>query len=919
MEKNERKRMEEALRESEEKLRVLVEAISDWIWEVDQNTIFTYISPKVKHLLGYAPEEIIGKTPFDLMPLEEAERVGKIFQKITEAQEPFARLEDINLHKDGHRVVFETSVMPIFDSNRGFMGFWGINRDITEQKQTEQKLKESEAKNRTLFETSAEGILVADIETMKFNYANPSICRMLGYSEEELKKLHVSDIHPKYVLEQVISEFEAQARGEKELAQNFPCLRKDGNIIWVEINNTKTVINGRECNVGFYRDIIARKKAEDQIKYAHSELNQIFNGLFPMCVIDKNYNNIRVNDRFNSFYNLKKDEAYGKKCHEIRKGHRCFTNECTMKQIIEGKEIVNYEIDKELIKGKEFSFIITALPYRNPDGETIGVIETFMDTTESKKAEQRLKESKEKYSNLINDISDIIFRIDLNGIIKYFSQQSYEILGYLPEELIDTNLLKKVHPDDLLKVANNIRETIESKREINADFKYQHKNGHYIHLSAKGRLVIKNGKEEITGIITDITKKKKMEIKLRESEKKYRGILENIAEGYFEIDLRGNLIFFNESYLNLLGYSREELLGLNYRKFMDEQGARHAFERLNYVYKTENSLNDLQLEVIRKDGEKRFHQTSVNLIHDSRGKIIGFQGIVRDITEKKKAEELEQKFKEQLEDEVQIRTKELKIALEQQKLYLDQILQSSHIKDEFLATMSHELRTPLNAIIGFTDLLLEGGYGPLNRDHLEFVKDIKSSAEHQFEMVKDILDISKIESGKISLHLQETSIKNIIEQIKSTVNPDYSKKDLKFEIKGLKNDKLIVADPIKLKEILIHLLDNAVKYTTKGKITFIFKEDKENWIFKVKDTGIGIDKKYFDIIFKEFKRVDSEYVSSLPGTGLGLSLTKRLVALHGGTISFTSKLGVGSTFIFTIPKSLSIPSGKKVESFLDIL
>ena len=185
------------------------------------------------------------------------------------------------------------------------------------------------------------------------------------------------------------------------------------------------------------------------------------------------------------------------------------------------------------------------------------------------------------------------------------------------------------------------------------------------------------------------------------------------------------------------------------------------------------------------------------------------------------------------------------------------------------------------------------------------MNDIKSSAEHQFDMIKRILDISKIESGQVSLNFQKFSLNSTIEQIRSNLKPLYSKKDLKFKVKGLDEEIFIVADPIRFKEILLNLISNAIKFTIDGKITLLFKEDYYNWIFRVRDTGIGIANKDFPLIFKEFNRVESTYVRSTPGTGLGLSLTKRLVELHGGEISFFSVLGVGSTFTFNIPKKLA--------------
>ncbi len=279
---------------------------------------------------------------------------------------------------------------------------------------------------------------------------------------------------------------------------------------------------------------------------------------------------------------------------------------------------------------------------------------------------------------------------------------------------------------------------------------------------------------------------------------------------------------------------------------------------------------------------------------------------------------LRQQFSKKLESQVNLRTKELNEALQQQKLYVEEITKASQFKTEFLATMSHELRTPLNAIIGFTDLLLEELYGPLNSEQLSFMKDIKSSAEHQFDMISHILNISKIELGQVVLKPQVISLGEIVNQLVSSIKPLYEKKGINFKVQGLKSNLRIIADPIKLKEILYNLFSNAIKFTKNGKIIFKFSEDVNNWIFSVEDSGIGIAEKDYPIIFKDFKRVDSPIVNSIPGTGLGLSLTKRLVNLHGGNIFFISIIGKGTTFTFTIPKSITTHKLSS-EDFLGII
>ncbi len=245
------------------------------------------------------------------------------------------------------------------------------------------------------------------------------------------------------------------------------------------------------------------------------------------------------------------------------------------------------------------------------------------------------------------------------------------------------------------------------------------------------------------------------------------------------------------------------------------------------------------------------------------------------------------------------------------KSYLEELVgqrtceleQVSQIKTEFMSTMSHELRTPLNVIIGFTDLLLEKLYGELNKDQVKFLNNITSSATHLLNLINDILDISKIESGKINLNIQQSKLFEIIDPIIATIKPMYEAKDLKFNIQGLNKEQIIAVDPIRFKEILYNLLSNAIKYILQGEISLNIKDSEKYWKFDVIDTGIGILKKDYHLIFKDFQRIDSKYIKSIEGTGLGLSFSKRLVNLHGGDIWFKSIFKKGSTFSFTIPKN----------------
>jgi PAS domain S-box-containing protein len=525
-----------------------------------------------------------------------------------------------------------------------------------------------------------------------------------------------------------------------------------------------------------------------------------------------------------------------------------------------------------------------------------------LEIAERSRAEAALKRSERQYRQLVDNANDFMFLTDSKGVFTLVNPVSQRLTGYTPEEIIGRHFSELVHPDHV----NELRRFYgtQSAREIPEsyyEFPVITKDGSTIWLGQNVGLVTEGEKIiGFQGICRDITLRKEAEERLRHSEERYRSLyqestrreeiyrslLSSSADAVVIYDLERKATYVNPAFTRIFGWTPEEVLGSRI-PFVPKEEHDSTDALMQDIVEAGSPRSSIETKRFTRDGRVLDISLSASLYHDHEGKPAGILVVSRDISDQKRAaKELEKAF---------AAATQLRAEAEAANL----------AKSEFLANMSHELRTPLNAIIGFSEVLADQIFGNLNDKQLRHVGHVVNSGHHLLQVINEILDLSKVESGTMELRPDRTDVPELMENALMMIRETALKNGLRTKLRVDEEfaGTYVYVDQVKMKQILFNLLSNAARFTPEGG-TIELEARRNNDLLQVRvaDTGIGVEQKDRERIFRSFEQVDSSYARRQQGTGLGLTLTKRLVELHGGRIWVESEGdGKGSTFTFEIP------------------
>ena len=769
--------------------------------------------------------------------------------------------------------------------------------NITERISAEESLRlQSAALN-----AAANEVLITDINGA-IEWVNPAWCATTGFSFEQAigknPRISKSGKHPQAFYKNMWQQILSGKTWQSEMLNK----RSDGTLYYEDVTIAPVRDNqGRITHfVGIKQDISERKRAEQDLRISQDKYRRLAEEL-ELRVQERTaqvqdlydtapvgYHSLDAEGNFNAINQTELDwlgytraELLGKSFSIIIAPSTIGTAQEQFQQFKLSGSLRDLELDAVRKDGTTFPVLINATAIYDDKGQYLSSRSTLVDITARKRAEEALRANEERMKLAFQATQDGIWDWNMETNEVFYSSRYKTMLGYTDDQVEPhfSAWQRLIHPDDLPRAMQVVDDVLNKHSDYVVEFRMRHKDGHYVDILSRGfpiRRETDGAIIRIVGTHFDLTELKKAEQARYESEMRYRLIFENSLTGIIFSDPHtGAVLGANPAACQMWGGSEAEMRRAGRTQVIDPDDPR-VEAALAERARTGRFSGELNFK--HKDGTSFPIELNSTIFTTPNGELLANISFT-DITLRKQAEE----------------------TLHRANIEMERALR---IKDEFLASMSHELRTPLNAILGLTQSMQEELLGPLNARQINSLQIIESSGRHLLSLINDILDLSKLEAGQMTLDRTPVSVNMICEASLVFIKQVAHKKRIRVSSQLDTTAEWVEADARRLKQMLVNLLSNAVKFTPEnGQIALSVDADAagETIQFSVRDTGIGIAPENLTRLFKPFVQLDSGLTRQFEGTGLGLSLVARMAELHGGSVSVESELGKGSCFSFRLP------------------
>ena len=869
---------EQALRDSEARFRTIAMNAPVAIFIKDLEGRYTLCNPLASQALG-RPDGAVGFTDHELLPADAAEKICQRDQEVIRSGRPTEQEEIVPLSGiDRH---FLSVKFPLRNADGATVGVCGVAVDVTERKQVQQALRESERRLLLATQTGKVGVWAWDIVADRISWSE-SLQSIVGVkagdlveSAEEFESL----VHPedRSLVQQAVQDALAS---DKPLELEFRAVRPDGESIWLFSNAAVLREGGRPVRMlGATLDITERKQSEIALRESEERFRTLAShapvGIFQS---DAEGRCIFVNDSWCTMAGISAEQARGDRWLEA-------VHPEDQEQVAAGWDAAVREGNPS---ESEFRFMrpdgrVTwlkgnAVPLRRFGGEATGYIGTIADITSGKEVETALRNSERMYRAIGESIDYGIWVCDPQGRNIYASESFLNLVGLTQEQCAEFGWGEVLHPDDAEQTIAAWDQCVRTGDAWDIEHRFRGVDGQWHPILARGVPVRNDGGEIIAwvGINLDISELKQVENDLRESESRFRNMADNAPVLIWVLGV-GGCQFVNKEYLKFVGQPVEEVLGMGWADSIHPDDADSYLDAYLAAFERQEPFK-AQVRMHRADGTYRWLSSTAAPRFRADGVFLGYIGSSVDITDIKKSEEA--------------------------------LREADRRKDDFLAMLGHELRNPLAGIVTGAQVL---SMLKLNDEAGEMQGVIARQASFMSRIVDDLLDVSRIARGKLRLRHQRANLCQLVRDTVEDYRKSHSLDQCALRLSVSDDDLWIWADPARLTQAFSNIIHNGCKFSDgPNVVTVEVSADRaaSTATIVVRDSGIGMAPETVAGIFEPFTQADTSLERSRGGLGLGLALARGLIQLHGGEIVASSAgLGHGAVFTITLPYSLTPAAG----------